>query len=95
MNSPLDTKTLWIYIVGFYKKTWLKLTFCGKKCLETAIFNNLVDLQGAWRDQNVWIWKKCLDLAKMILIAMIIMIIMITMIILIIMIIMIIVIISI
>ena len=68
----------------------LKLTFCGKKCLETEI----VDLQGAWRDKNVWIWKKCLDLAKMILIAMIIMIIMITMIILIIMIIMIIVIIS-
>ena len=36
----MDIHTLQVSI-----KTLLKLTFCGKKCLETEIFNNHVDLQ--------------------------------------------------
>ena len=87
MNSPLDIKTLWIYIVGFYENI-AEVDLLWQKVSWNSDFQQSCRLARGMKGQ------KCLDLAKLILIAMIIMIIMITMIILIIMIIMIIVIIS-
>ena len=62
MNSPLDIKTLWIYIVGFYKNI-AEVDLLWQKVSWNRDFQQSCRLTEGMKGQ------KCFDLARMIIIA--------------------------